>query len=350
MASEGGESAPDLTHYARFRASPESYHILFALRLLEAELQKGRALGRTRLPAQDRVRLGQDPELAFPRTTISGFTPEKDGKPAELRNLFFGFWGPHGPMPLHLTEYARDRAKNHRDKTLVAFTDMITHRMLSLFYRAWADVQPAPGLDRGRGRSFERRVAAIAGVAERRMQDRDAMPDLAKRYFAGLMAQGPKNAEGLTQVLSAFFSAPVAVEEFVGCWLPLEPDDRWQLGEAALGQRTVVGRRVWSRSSKIRIRIGPLSRAAYERLLPGSAALDRLTALVRNYAGPVLDFDVNLVLRGDEVPAARLGGQTRLGQTSWLGRRHDKGDAGDLILTPPEDQRLAAHHGAAALT
>lgn len=342
MAAEGGDGAADLTHYARFRADPRSYHILFALRLLEAELQEGRALGRTRLPAQDRVRLGQDPELEFPTTTISGFTPPEDGRPAQLRNLFFGFWGPHGPMPLHLTEYARERSVNRRDPTLVAFTDMFTHRMMSLFYRAWAEAQPAPGLDRGRGRSFERRVAAIAGVAGDAMRDRDAMPDLAKRHFAGLLAQGAKNAEGLGQLLSAFFTTDVAVEEFVGCWLPLEAEDGWSLGAAALGQGTVIGTRVWSRSAKFRVRLGPLGLEEYERLLPGGALLDQLTAIVRNYVGLALDFDVNLVLRAEEVPRASLAGQTRLGQTSWLGR--PAGDADQLVLTPPEDHA----HGAAA--
>ncbi|WP_108258772.1 type VI secretion system baseplate subunit TssG [Mangrovicoccus ximenensis] len=149
MAPESREGAADLTHYAQFRADPKSYHILLALRILEAELQTGAALGRTRQPSQDGLRLGQDPELAFPGSAISGYAPPEDGRPAQLRNLAFGFWGPHGPMPLHLTEYARERMRDHRDPTLTAFADMLTHRMMSLFYRAWAEAQPAPGLDRG---------------------------------------------------------------------------------------------------------------------------------------------------------------------------------------------------------
>lgn len=55
---------------------------------------------------------------------------------------------------------------------------------------------------------------------------------------------------------------------------------------------------------------------------------------MRGYVGDVLDWDVNLVLRADEVPAARLGGDTRLGQTSWLGARSARGDADDLYLSP----------------
>lgn len=333
-------AAPDLSHYARFQTAPDSYHILLALRLLEAELQPDHPFGQSDRPDQDKVRFGQDPELSFARTTIASFTPPKAGTPGRLRNLFFGFFGPQGPLPLHLTEYVRDRSRNERDHTLVSFADMLTHRMMSLFYRAWAAAQPAPDLDRGRGRGFERKVAAIAGVDGEAMRRRDAMPDLAKRYFAGLMAQGPKNAEGLTALLSSFFGANVTVQQFVGSWLPLERDDQWQLGApGGLGQSTCIGSRVWSRNAKIRVRIGPLSLGAYERLLPGQPSLDRLAALVCNYLGLAIDWDVNLVLRGDQVPAARLGGglggTTRLGHTSWLGSRRDTGDADDLILSAP---------------
>ncbi|UCF95597.1 MAG: type VI secretion system baseplate subunit TssG, partial [Desulfobacterales bacterium] len=43
-------------------------------------------------------------------------------------------------------------------------------------------------------------------------------------------------------------------------------------------------------------------------------------------------WDVKLVLRREEVPAARLDGRCRLGWTSWLGERAGATDADDLIL------------------
>ena len=43
---------------------------------------------------------------------------------------------------------------------------------------------------------------------------------------------------------------------------------------------------------------------------------------------------MNLILRGDEVPQAMLGADTRLGQTSWIGTRPDQTDAADLFLAP----------------
>lgn len=336
MASKSGDSPADLTLYAQLTADPGEVHIFLALRVLEVALQKGRPLGRTRLPGQDRIRLGQDPHLGFARQTISGFVPPEGDAPARLRNLAFGLWGPMGPLPLHLTEYAHDRLTHHRDPTLVAFADMITHRMLSLFYRAWAEAQPAVALDQGAGRSFDLWVGSIAGIAGPALSGRDAMPDRAKRHCAASMMHGPRTAEGLQRMVAAFLAAPVEVEEFVGSWLPLAPDDRWCLGQAALGRGTVVGSRVWSRTARVRLRLGPLDRAAYDALLPGGAVLEQLVAVVRNYLGLVIDFDLNLVLRAADVPQSRLDGLTRLGQTSWLGRRRQDGDAADLVLPCPE--------------
>jgi len=338
MATGDGPRPDHLTQFEAFVASPGKFHIFHALRVIEAHHADAPPLGASRRPREDRVRLGQEAELAFPRDAIRDFKPSGGpGAPGVLTNRFFGLFGQHGPLPQHMTEYARERQLNFRDPTLVAFANMLTHRMMSLFYRAWTTGQPAPGFDRGEGQRVEAKVAALAGLHGARMRGRDAMPDLAKRHFAGHLAQGPKSAEGLIAMLSAFFRSPVRLQPFVGSWLELEPDDRWQLGgQAGLGRATSIGARVWSRAAKFRLLVGPLSLEDYKRLLPGGDSLSRLTAIVRNHAGDALDWDVNLVLHAGQVPAAVLGGDTRLGQTSWIGQRQNNADADDLYLAPQQ--------------
>lgn len=333
MAASDGARTDHLTRLQPLIDSAETHHILYALRLLEATYSDAPRLGESRRPREDPVRLGQEAELAFPPSTIRSFTPSLSGHPARLTNRFFGLFGPHGPLPLHMTEYVRDRQRNHRDPTLVAFADMLTHRFLSLFYRAWASAEPAPSFDRGEDGNFERRIAAVGGFLGTNMRDRDAFPDLSKRHFAGFLGHGAKSPEGLIAILSTFFGASVQLQEFVGSWLELEPDDRWQLGApAGLGQMTTIGDRVWTRDAKFRLRIGPLDLDGYERLLPGSPSLTRLRDIVRNYAGMELDWDLNLVLESNAVPQAQLGRTTRLGQTSWIGERLPGRDADDLYL------------------
>lgn len=337
MAAAQGPFAGDLTQYARFAADPRAYHVFLAMRVIEARFGDAPRLGRSRRPRQDAVRLGQEPSMAFQPTAIAAFRQPQEGRPGQLVNLFFGLFGPHGPLPAHLTEYARERLRNHRDPTFAAFADMLTHRPMSLLYRAWLTGQPAASHDRGENGDMERKVAALAGYMGHGLTRRDAMPDLAKRHFAGLLARGPRHAQGLAAMLASFFRAPVRLQQFVGSWLTLEPADRWALGgPATLGRSTSIGERVWSRDAKFRIRIGPLSLTEYRALLPGGAALARLAAVVRNHAGDTLDWDVNLVLRGDEVPPAVLGDNARLGHVSWIGRREGGGDVDDLLLDRSE--------------
>ncbi|MEM9197416.1 MAG: type VI secretion system baseplate subunit TssG, partial [Pseudomonadota bacterium] len=337
-------------------------------------------------PAQDAVRIGQQVELAFPPVTISAFEPggavpsdradepqpeAPDGAPAapddepaapdappgppdappdaplgaplsargagpaRLRNLFFGLFGPMGPLPIHLTEYARDRARNHDDPTMIAFADIFHHRMTSLLYRAWASAEPAPSFDRMGDDPFGDKVAAFAGLMEPAFRGRDAMPDSAKLYFAGLMGGGPRNEAGLLAIVSAFFRIPCTIESFVGSWLELEAEDRWQLGTPArLGGSTSLGGRVWSRQAKFRLRLGPLQMEDYRRLLPGGDSLARLVAIVRGYLGDALDWDVNLVLARREAPPTRLGVSGQLGWTTWIGAGASEREADDLTFNP----------------
>ena len=335
MATGDGFGAHNMTHLSRLEKSPEKQHIFHAMRVLEAAFPSSPRIGDARRPHQDKVRFGQEAELSFPPSSIASYHPPKGGKPGRLTNRFFGLFGTQGPLPLHLTEYARDRQRHHRDNTLVAFVNMITHRMMTLFYRAWRSGQPAPSFDRGNNDEIEHKIAAIAGYHGTNLRNTDALPDLAKRHFSGLLSQGSKNAEGLISIISSFFSAPVKIEQFVGSWLELEPDDTWELGSpVALGQSTSIGDRVWTRGAKFRIVIGPIGKEEYQRLLPGGVSLKRLRAIVRNYMGDALEWDVNLILRADEVPKAKLGQTIQLGQSSWIGQRKSKEDASDFLLKP----------------
>lgn len=331
MASEDGDTAPDLTRLDALKASPQSFHIFQALRLLEAAYDDRPRLGRSRRPSDDAVRLGQEAELAFPPSTISDFQVGEGDEPDRLMNRFFGLFGPNGPLPLHLTEYARDRQRNHRDPTFVAFADVFHHRMTSLFYRAWVSGQPAPSFDRPDDDPFGEKIDALSGRLGQGFEDRDAMPDLTKRHFVGLLAMGPRNEAGLLAVIRGFLKVPVRIESFVGTWLYLEEHDRCRLGQGALGRDTPIGQKVWSRAAKFRLFIGPLDRDSYQRMLPGGQSLKRLKAIVRNYLTDALEWDVNLVLQESEVPETRLGQSGQLGHTTWIGQR-PRGDADELFL------------------
>ncbi|MEM9783011.1 MAG: type VI secretion system baseplate subunit TssG, partial [Pseudomonadota bacterium] len=257
MAGDEREAQAAVTRLQALAASPTTHHLFHALRLIEAAHPHRPRLGRSRRPAEDPVRLAQEVELAFPPSTISDFKLSGPDGRMRLVNRMFGLFGPNGPLPLHLTEYARDRLRNKQDPTVAAFADVFHHRMLSLLYRAWASAEPAPSADRPDDDRFAQALAALAGQMGAGMAERDAMPDTAKRHFTGRLSLGAKNEDALLAMISTFFRAPARVETFIGEWLELEPDDRWELGLGALGQTTSLGSRVWSREAKFRIRLGP---------------------------------------------------------------------------------------------
>ena len=325
----------------RLTAAPHAFGFYAAMRLLEAIFRDRPRFGQGARPALDAVRFTQEPSVEFAPATLADFVPADADAPARLAVHFLGLFGPDGPLPLHLTEYARNRRRNHHDPTFQRFADIFHHRALSLFYRAWANARPTVSFDRPEQDRFALYVGALIGIGMDSLRDRDAMPDLTKLHFAGHLANQTRHAEGLASILSAFFAMPVRIECFVGAWLSLAPGDRTRLGSpaanGALGRSTLVGGRVWTRQHKFRVVFGPLSLTEYERLLPGGESLHRLIPIVRNYAGDTLIWDVNLILRSEEVPPTRLGRAGRLGWTSWLMPRRGHSDAANLFLDVSAD-------------
>lgn len=324
------------------RETPYEFDFYQAMRLLECAHADMPRLGDSLRPIDDPVRLGQEPSLAFAPSTLAEFTP---GGPSRMTAWFFGLFGPNGPLPLHLTEFARSRFRNSDDPTLVRFLDLFHHRLMCLFYRAWADAEPTVSFDRPEEDRFSAYVASLFGLGAPSLRNRDALPDLAKLEFAGRLSCQTKPPEGLRAMLAGVLRLPVALREFVGHWMEIPEDCRWYLGQqiaisrrqaatGTLGESATIGARVWDCQSRFRIVIGPLELDDYRRLLPGGAALERVVATVRNYIGYELDWDVQLILRRDQVPSMQLGVQGQLGWTTWLLGAPAARDADDLQLVP----------------
>jgi type VI secretion system protein ImpH len=326
---------------ASLAADSAAHGFYQTMRLLEVLYRDHPRFGRSVRPSQDALRLTQEPSAIFAPATLAGFLLAEEDRPARLMVHFFGLFGPDGPLPLHLTDYARDRTRNARDPSFQRFADIFHHRALSLFYRAWADVRPTISFDRPEQDRFGTYIGALVGLGMDSLRDRDAMPHLTKLHFAGRFANQTRHAEGLSAILSTFFNMPVRIECFIGTWLDLPEGDRTALGgdrqTGELGRNLLVGSRVWSRQHKFRVIFGPLNLTDYLRLLPGGLSFHRLIPIVRNYVGDTLLWDVNLVLRREEVPKTILGKQGRLGWTSWLLPRRSQTDAADLYLDASAD-------------
>lgn len=306
------------------------------LREIECAYPDRPRIGTSVRPQDEAVRLGQDPSMSFAPATFSAIQRNNKGAPPRLVQQFFGLLGPNGPLPLHLTEFARDRLMHHRDAGLVRFLDVLHHRLLSLFYRAWSQAQPAASFDRPKADRFSAYVGSLVGMGTPELRGRDAAGDHARLFFSGWLSRPVRSAEGLRSLLSGYFKLPVRIQEFAGHWLRLPEDERTRLGGGdagcMLGQGAVLGGRVWDRQHRIQVAFGPLSLQQYESLLPGGSALHRLVALMRHYLGFELDWDLRLSLAPNQIPPARLGQHARLGWTSWIGTRIHDCAADELTL------------------
>jgi type VI secretion system protein ImpH len=334
-----GAVAADAALLDALARAPEAFEWFAALRLLERAHPQAPRLGRSTRPADDPVRLRHSPSLAFAPRDIDRVEPARGGRPPALHGLVLGLFGPNAPLPLHLTEYALQRQRNARDQSLVAFADVFHHRMLALFYRAWADAQPVVQADRPDDDRFRGYLGALVGLATPGLQGRDALPDDQRRHFAGRLLPLARNREGLRGLLEQALRVPVQVIEFVAEWMRLPRDAHLQLGGAArssvLGRSAVLGAQVRGCQHRFRLRIGPLDLATFRHWLPGGRALDQLTAAVRGYVGDAQAWDVQLVLRADQVPRMRLGRSGRLGLDGWMGQRAwSVADADEVVVHP----------------
>lgn len=335
MGATRRREADALAFFGELAAAPYRYDFYQTLRRLECLHDHQPRWGRALRPVDEPVRLGQDPDLSFAIAPLASFEARPGATP-RLQVRLFGLFGPNGPLPIHLTEYARERLRHADDATLCRFLDIIHHRFIAIFYRAWAQAQPTVNHDRPKDDRFTVYVGAFLGMSPTTLRHRDAVSDLAKLFHVGALIRHVRNVEGLTHILRHYFRVPVRIEEFVGHWMSLSSRERTYLtsANAILGSGAVLGRRVWDRQHKFRIHVGPLTLDQYQSFLPGAPALRKLVDWVRLYLCFELDWDVQLALIPGAVPRLTLSGGQRLGWTSWLGGRRDGAAADDLRIDP----------------
>jgi type VI secretion system protein ImpH len=320
-------------------ADATAFDFFAAVRRLQASRPELPRVGYSLAPAQDPVRFCQSPELDFAPSTLEALKrhPDPNRAPA-LYARHFGVFGPNGALPLCLTEYARDRILHHNDPTFAAFCNVFHHRLASLFFRAWADASKVLDLDRREDSFWVYYVGSLFGLGGETFWNRDHVPDRAKLFYAGRLAQQTRNAEGLAAIIGEFFGVKTELRPFVGRWMNLPREYQCRLGASPdscmLGRNAIVGSRVWESQLHFRLRVGPMHLADLERLLPGGGSFQRMRDFVKLYTSDQFTWDVQFVLARAEVPAIQLGRSGRLGWTTWLKVKPFDHDADDIIVDP----------------
>ncbi len=334
MAGSDGQTRDAVI--AKLAQQPYAFGFYSALRLLQSCFRDLPRVGYSWSAGRDPIRFAQSPALDFAPSTLESVQRKDPALPPVLYFRHFGLFGPNGPLPLCLTEYARDRLLHHGDPTFAAFCNIFHHRLLSFFFRTWADAQKSVDFDRPKDSRWLYYVGSLVGLGMESLTERQTVPDRAKLYFAGRLVQQTRNAEGLEAIVQDFFGIRTRLLTFIGRWLKLPGGSVCKLGVSpetgSLGATVIVGTRFWTCQLHFRLRLGPMSLAEYERMLPTGNSFRRLCDWVRLYTGEHFSWDVQLVLAKEQVPATQMGKMGRLGWTTWLKTKPFDHDADDLIL------------------
>jgi len=325
------------------------------------------------------VRFGVSTTTAFPASAIAEITaPTEQAAETGMRVNFMGLTGPSGVLPRCYTDLLVRRHIDFRGPerfVLRDWFDLFNHRLISLFHRAWRKYRFWLAFERGDHRrqvpdAFTMCLRSLIGLGTRNLRNRlhvslpgpskhegreaARIQDLSLLRYAGLLGQRPRATANLESILTDYFGVPAQIEQFQGQWLHLEAHDQARLGSgeatAMLGTGAIVGPRVWDIQGKFRVRLGPLGYEQFRTFFPDLASTSEskafflLSQLVRLFVGPDFDFDVQLVLRGEDVPATYLAADEdvapRLGWNTWLGKPVGDGDAEEAIIPSQELTRV----------
>jgi len=320
---------------------PTAYEFFQAVRVLaHAQPDRGR-VGYFGDPSREIARFGANPDSSFPASEIQGITAGEDDGPPRMTVNVMGLNGPLGTLPLVYSQLIAARLRQG-DPTPRAFIDLLNHRMISLFYRAWEKHRLAVGYETGTENRLGEHLADLVGLGTKHLGERLSVSADSVLSFAGLFSSAQRSAVALEEMLSESFSVPATVEQFVGSWHPLDRESCTAIGDETgpatqLGIGAVAGDEIWDPQARIRARLGPLTREQYDRLLPGGQAHEALGAMARLFTDDQVEVEVQLVLAADEVSGCVLGADdaqgARLAWGTWLRTRPMTRDADETVFS-----------------
>jgi type VI secretion system protein ImpH len=337
LTNSGNQASCEIEE--KLRREPYTFDFFQALRLLERFRPEKKSVGQFVQPDSEVAHFRAHPSLAFPASQIQEMEWPAEG-PVRMLVNFMGMIGPEGVLPNPYTSLIIERQRDG-DNTLRDFLDIFNHRIISLFYRAWRKYRVDVACERGERELFSRHLLSLLGLGTEGMRDRQILSDDSLIYYSGLLAQRPRSAQALQQILSDYFDVPVAIEQFSGGWYRLDRETQCRLSEentdsGELGFGAVVGDEMWNQQSRVRIVLGPLSLERYADFLPDGQSFKPLKSWVRFFSSEEWDFELNLILDREQVPACTLGTSgvsgPQLGWVSWVKSAPFQRDPGDTVL------------------
>jgi len=303
------------------KGRPEKYLFDAAFRLLIA--------GRAGAEDDDSVRFAASALLSQPVAEVTRIEQAEAGQSAKMSTPLIGLIGPSGVMPRWYTELVAQSVRV-RSRAIADFFDLLAQRLVTAFARAAIKYRlhraSESAAAAGTAEKIGEGILALTGFGTAHLAERLAAGAEPLKHYSGFFAARPRSADRLAAMVSDYLGRKVEIQEFAGAWLSVPPDQQSRLPAGRrpgafceLGVNVAVGTRAWDQQARFIVRVGPLTRAEFEQLLPDQPKLRELVSLIRAYVGWEADFAINLVLAAAEIPPLTMSGPgaPRLGWTTW---------------------------------
>lgn len=304
--------APAAPQQTQLATESFRYQLFQLLRILEASTPSAPRLGE-RGPARDeRIRLRPSTSLGFPCAetvdVAEHISPEGTPRTVVTANIT-GLYGVGSPLPrsyAHQILLEEDAQPQQRD-----FLDLIHHRLLSMWYRAWRHHRYEHSFREDGTDTLSRALLDLIGVSPQATADDLGIEPVRLLRYLGLFVGHTRPASGLETLLCEELELPVRVEA-----APLRrvalPKEQWPRlsshSSNSLGRDVVIGTRHLDRMTSLRLHVGPVSYATLLALWPGKSLHHRFVALARFYLRQPLDLELHVQVPAAEMARTRLGG------------------------------------------
>lgn len=299
----------------------------YLVRLLENQMKELPRIGTAQHPNAEALRFGQMPFLKHTDSDIHSVTQKSaEGRYGiyEVLVYFFGLLGPNGPMPLELTDFIYHQNINDYDATTRRFLDIINHRFLSLYYRAFSMCEMPVCFDREDPtlmnffRSFNRQG----------YKKITSLPEYAQFAFTAEFLHGRRSALGLENILKSYFGIHINIREFVEKTHFIPKEVRMHLGNrdtSVLGLNAQIGSRYTTRTQDIIVEIGPINYKESLDYMPGTPNFRQMYEIISSYLNRPLTVHTELKIDAGTVRELYLDGTKALGHGTHLNSSQGKG-------------------------
>jgi type VI secretion system protein ImpH len=273
-------------------------------------------IGEDGSPSEEAIRFKTVKSLGFSLDSIQCNESTSDGKTQyEFFVSFIGLLGSAGILPQHYIKMTLERIK-HGDFALAEFIGLFEHRLISLYYKAWAKYKfpvQYESADKEGGDNFSVALKSFSGFNH---------GEAVQLYYSGHFAKNTRPHTNLQSIIAELLTAKVSIKMMQGRWLPIRKKDRCVSGVRGrnhqLGSGVILGSRYWDIQSKIVIQVSEITMDQYLQLKTESPIYQRLSNLINAYVPVHISVCLEFQVKTYRHQLSTIGNGFQLSQNAWL--------------------------------